>query len=56
MAEQEGTAETSSHVHTKEATTANITKPENKLKTAEHNTYTWGIREDHTEKGKFEEL
>lgn len=35
--------EASSYVHTKEATTANITKPENKLKTAEHNTYTWEL-------------
>lgn len=40
MAEQEGTAETSSHVHTKEATAATKTKPENDLKTSYETIYT----------------
>lgn len=53
MAEQEGRAETSSHKHTKEATKANTTKPENDMKTTEQTTSIWGRREDYTEKGKL---
>lgn len=51
MAEQAGKMETSLP-HTKEATTANKTKAENDLKTAEQATYTWWNREDHVEEGK----
>ena len=41
-----------SQIHKKEENTANTTKPENDLKTAEQITYTWGRREDHMEKDK----
>lgn len=43
--------ETSSPLHTEEATTANSPKPENELKTVD-TIYTWGGREDLTEKDK----
>lgn len=41
MVEKEGKVETSSYIHTKEATTTNITNPENDLKTIEQAIFTW---------------
>lgn len=52
MVQQEGKVETSFYTHTKEATTANTTNPENELRTAEQTTYIWRRRKDHTEMSK----
>ena len=52
MVEQENKAGKSSQKHIKEENTASKTRPENNLKTAEQTPYTWGRREEHTEKGK----
>lgn len=43
MVEKEGKAETSSQKHIKEKT-ANMSKPENDLKTAQQTPYTQGIK------------
>lgn len=55
MAQQEDKAETSLHISTKEATTANTDNPKNDLQTAEQTIYTWKSKEDDTEKCKVAE-
>lgn len=40
--------------NTREENTPNITKPENDLKAAKQTTYTWGRRDNHTEKAKWQ--